>query len=228
MQTFGSWSSRNSWQAGQTHRPLLSEPVGGDHIAGVSLWSWQTRYARPSWRSGDSSTSWVTSFTLCPVASSHSSRARRSVLAGETWKSWCSWKSWQSRRPSYSFWTTQSLRSITTLLSSGSDRPFRSRESWDSWLSGETRETPLTLGTFNSTAVAFGSHTSVAGRRVGPLHRDAQGEEEQRHGELSQALQVFNHLEGGIKQGSDRANTQKLCGSLLACHSPAAPPAHSP
>lgn len=33
-------------------------------------------------------------------------------------------------------------------------------------------------------------------RRVGSLHRDAQGEEEQRHGELSQALQVFIHLGG--------------------------------
>lgn len=33
-------------------------------------------------------------------------------------------------------------------------------------------------------------------RRVGLLHRDAQGEDEQRHGELSQALQTFIHLGG--------------------------------
>lgn len=37
-------------------------------------------------------------------------------------------------------------------------------------------------------------------RRVGSLHRDAQGEEEQRHGELSQALQVFIHLGGNISR----------------------------
>lgn len=42
-------------------------------------------------------------------------------------------------------------------------------------------------------------------RRVGPLHRDAQGEEEQRHRELSQAL---THLgRGRIKQASACVNT---------------------
>lgn len=54
-------------------------------------------------------------------------------------------------------------------------------------------------------------------RRVGSLHRDTQGEEEHRHGDL----QVFIHL--GIKAGSACVNTHKVCGSLFACHSPASP-----
>lgn len=56
-------------------------------------------------------------------------------------------------------------------------------------------------------------------RRVGSLHRDAQGEDEQRHGELSQAI----HLRG-ISQGSACVSALKLYGSLLACHSPVVPP----
>lgn len=68
-------------------------------------------------------------------------------------------------------------------------------------------------------------------RRVGSLHRDAQGEDEQGHGELSQlAPRVFIHLRG-INQGSVRVNTRKLCSSLLACHSPVVHPlprAHLP
>ena len=47
--------------------------------------------------------------------------------------------------------------------------------------------------------------------RVGSLHRDAQGEEEeQRRGELSRALRVLAHLGRGIKRGSARVNTQTL------------------